>query len=112
MLDLAYKIASKLPHHYKLCAIVTDKKDNILGIGTNSYTKTHPKMARFGKRTGNSSRIFLHAEVAAIISSRSGTPYRIYISRARKDGPGLAKPCPICEYAIREAGIKEVHYTT
>ena len=111
MLNLATDIASKLPHHYKLCAIVTDKKGNILGIGTNSYTKTHPKQKHYATRVGEQERIYLHAELDAIIKSRTGDPYRIYISRANKAGTGSAKPCRICELAIKEAGIKEIHYT-
>lgn len=112
MLKLAEKIARKLPHKYKLCAIITDKKDNILGIGTNSYTKSHPKQASYAKLCGCSERIYLHAEIDAITRIRSGKPHRIYISRARgKEEVGAAKPCSICELAIREAGIKEVIYT-
>lgn len=113
MLKLATKIAKKLPHKYKICAIVTDKKDNILGIGTNSYTKSHPKQASYAKRCGCSERIYLHAEIDAITRLRTGKPYRIYIARARGQAEvGTAKPCNICELAIKEAGIKEVVYTT
>ena len=42
----------------------------------------------------------------------------IYITRVKKDGPftkkyiwGLAKPCPGCERAIAEFGLKKTIYT-
>jgi len=34
--------------------------------------------------------------------------YRICRSREQ----GLAKPCPSCEMALREAGVKNIYYTT
>lgn len=39
-------------------------------------------------------------------------PYAIYIARANSYGePVLAKPCEICQMAIKDAKIKEIHYT-
>ena len=118
MLDLALEIASKLPYKPRLCAIVTDKKGNILGIGTNSYTKSHPRQKYYSTKSGGSeSRIYLHAELDSIIRARNGCPHAIYIARAKGAGNsgyierGIAKPCPACERAIRDAGIREVHYT-
>lgn len=112
MLDLALSIAEKLQYKYKICAIITDKKDNVLGIGTNSYTKSHPMQGYYAKKAGFFNRIYLHAELAAIIKARSGSPYRIYIARATKEGSGTAKPCPVCSLALKEFGIKEIIYTT
>lgn len=112
ILTLAIEIASRLPYRYKHCAIVTDKKGKILGIGTNSYTKTHPKQRRYSRLAGQPGRDFLHAEVAAIIRSRKGDPYGLYVARADASGKGCnSKPCPVCEEAIREAGIREVIHT-
>jgi len=96
---------------HALTAIIYDKKGRVLSIGKNSYTKTHPKMYRLGKITGNPDAIYLHAEIAALVKCR-GVPYKIKIERFDKDGnPKLAKPCDICDLAIKEAGIKYVEYT-
>lgn len=96
-------------HH--ITAIIYDKRDRILSIGQNSYIKTHPEMARLGKIAGEPMKIYLHAEIAALVKCR-GNPHKIRIERFGKSGrPLLAKPCPICQLAIKEAGIKVVEYT-
>jgi tRNA(Arg) A34 adenosine deaminase TadA len=96
---------------HSLTAIIYDKKGRVLSVGQNSYTKTHPKMAHLGRLVGQADRIFLHAEIAALVKCR-GVPYKIKIERFDKYGnPKLAKPCPICELAIIEAGVKVVDYT-
>lgn len=98
---------------HALTAIIYDKKGRVLSIGKNSYTKTHPKMYRLGKITGKPDAIYLHAEIHAITKCRDlSKAHKIFISRWGKDGsPRLAKPCQICEEAIREAGIKLIEYT-
>lgn len=71
-------------------------------------------MKNLSERVGRGSvAIYLHAEVAAIIKAlKVGTPHKIMIERYGKDGsPMLAKPCAMCEIAIREAGIHFVEYT-
>ena len=97
--------------HYVL-ATVYDKRGNVLSRAENSYTKTHPYQAMMARRSGIPEKIFLHAEIAALIRCRTGQPYRIKIERYNKSNePMLAKPCPICEAAIKEAGIRLVEYT-
>jgi tRNA(Arg) A34 adenosine deaminase TadA len=100
----------KNKHHLK--ATVYDKKGRVLAVGENSYEKTHPKMACLAKKTNKPDRIYLHAEIAALVKVRSGTPYKIFVERYDSKGnPKLAAPCPICMMAIKEAGIKRIEYT-
>ena len=96
-----------------ITAIIYDKRGRVLSIGKNSYVKTHPIMARLGHRVGRPLKVFIHAEVDAILKCPDLTKaHRIFISRISPNGTyGLAKPCPICELAIKEAGIKVVEYT-
>jgi deoxycytidylate deaminase len=100
-------------HH--LTATVYDKKGRILAIGENSFQKTHPKQKKWAQMVGgrHAHREFLHAEIRAIIRAlKKGKPYKIKVERYTYDGePALAKPCPICEIAIAEAGIKLIEYT-
>jgi deoxycytidylate deaminase len=73
--------------------------------------KTHPVQAKYAKRVGAHEAIYLHAEISALVRCRH-KPHAIYIARVLRNGDvGYAKPCPICELAIKEAGIREVHYT-
>jgi deoxycytidylate deaminase len=99
--------------HQNITAIIFDKKGRVLSIGKNSYIKTHPTQARYARAVGLPEKQFLHAEIAAIIKCRSlEKAHRILVTRINKKGkPALAKPCPVCEVAIREAGIKEVDWT-
>lgn len=100
-----------MKRRYRVIATLYDKRGRVLSKAENSYEKTHPKQARNAKRVGEPAKIYLHAELSAIIRCR-GVPHKISIERYDNDGnPVLAKPCKICELAIKEAGIKRVEYT-
>jgi tRNA(Arg) A34 adenosine deaminase TadA len=91
-------------------AVTVDRKGRILTEAGNNYRKTHPLQGRYD-RTGK--KPYLHAEVAAIAKAvrNRQKPYAIYIARVTNSGTGMAKPCCICELALLEAGITEVHFT-
>lgn len=114
MLTEAIRLAIKIQSNkYRLVAIITDAKDRILTIGVNSYTKSHPRQYYYACKCGNSKRIFLHAEISAIINlKRNDKPAKIYVARVnKKEEVALAKPCAICMEAIKDVGIKELYYT-
>ena len=94
-------------------AYIFDKKGKIISVGYNSYTKTHPYQAKLAKIAGLPDKIFLHAEIDAILKcKRIGDAKRILISRIGADGkPLIAKPCKICALAIERFGIKEIEFT-
>lgn len=96
-----------------LTAVITDKKGRVISIGKNSYVKTHPLQACHARKMGKPDSIFLHAEVHAILKCRDlSSAHKIFISRFDVNGnPRLAKPCPICNSAIKEAGIKHIEWT-
>lgn len=112
MLNQAIEIAKNLTNRkHRLVAIITDKKDRILSIGVNSYQKTHPKQAYFAEKYGNKNRIYLHAEIDALIKCKHKA-HKIYVARINKKGlPLLAKPCQICQQAIKDIGIKKIYHT-
>lgn len=96
---------------YKITADIYSKKGVLLASAINSYTKSHPKQAMYAEKAGQPERIYLHAEIAALVKCR-GEPYKIVISRTNKDGTtSLAAPCPVCQLAIKEAGVKIVEYS-
>jgi len=96
---------------HTIIAIITDINGSVIAKGVNSYSKTHPVQANYAKKTGNQHKIFLHAEIAALVKCRKN-PYNIYIFRFDKTGNlSLAKPCPICTLAIKESGVKKIVYT-
>lgn len=99
--------------YQEIKATVFDKRGRVLSIGQNSYVKTHPEQARLAKKCGLEHKVFLHAEVAAILKVRDlKKAHRILITRFGKNGePLLAAPCPICASAIKAAGIKHIEHT-
>ncbi len=98
---------------HELTAIICDKKGKVLSIGKNSYIKTHPLQARHAERVGLPDKQFLHAEIHAIARCKDlGKAYRILVTRFGKSGePLLAKPCPVCQSAIKAAGIELIEHT-
>jgi tRNA(Arg) A34 adenosine deaminase TadA len=96
-----------------ITAIIYDKKGRILSLGQNSYEKTHPMMLKYGKQVGMPERIYLHAEISAITRCPDiRKAHRMLITRYTKDGiAALAKPCPICESAIKSTNIQVIDYT-
>lgn len=109
MLDQAIKIASQLQNRkQRICSIITDRKGRILGIGTNSYTKTHPRQAFYATKCNDFHKIFLHSEIDALVNCKQ-KPETIYIARVNHKGEPLrVSPCPICQLAINDAKIKNV----
>lgn len=84
-----------------ITAIIYDKKGNVLSIGKNSYVKTHPLQAHYAKRVGLDKKIYLHAEINAIIKCKQPEKaYKMLVVRTLANGTyGCAKPCPICSEA-------------
>lgn len=85
----------------------------MLASSFNSYEKTHPLMAYFAKKVGHPMRVYLHAEVAALLKCKGKEVHRIHVERyGKKDGkPMMAMPCPVCQEAIKAFGVKVVSYT-
>jgi len=110
MIEKTLGVAMTSQHDIKMGCIITDRKGRVLATGVNSR-KSHPMQSRFAKQCGRDDKIFLHAEISALIRCR-GEGHTLYVGRWRKDGAiGLARPCPICFGAIIDAGIRQVVYT-
>lgn len=94
-------------------AIVRDKKGRILAVGFNSYHKTHPLMARYSARTTNPCRIYIHAELDALLKARRrGVIHSLHVVRMDKRGNEmLSKPCPSCQVAIKDFKVKVVTWS-
>lgn len=98
---------------YDIIAICFDKRGRLISIGYNSYTKSHPLQKYFAEKVGHPDKIYLHAEIAAILAAKGQPIHRIEISRFNKKGDiSNAKPCPICMEAIQAFGIDKISYTT
>lgn len=97
---------------YFLISAVLDKRNRIISIGENSLTKTHPMMAHYVNKTKSNHKIYLHAEISALVRAYN-KGYAMIVIRVNRQGTlAMSKPCPICEMAIKEAEIKKVYYST
>lgn len=94
-------------------ALVYDKKGNLLSVGRNSYVKTHPVQAKAAMAVGQPKRIYLHAEIHAIVQlPKWEDAYSIQVIRLGSDGKELlSKPCPVCMHVIKQTGIKRIEHT-
>jgi tRNA(Arg) A34 adenosine deaminase TadA len=102
-----------MKYKHNLTARCYDRKGKLLSMATNSYSKTHPIQAYFAARIGHPAKIYLHAEIHAIIKAGDKQIHKIVVTRISKNHKALnAKPCPICQEAIKAYGIPFVSYTT
>jgi tRNA(Arg) A34 adenosine deaminase TadA len=96
---------------HEIVATVFDKRGRVLSKESNSYIKTHPEQAKYAAKAGEPYKVFLHAEIAALIKAK-GKGYKIKVERYNANGkPLLAAPCPICMMAIQSAGIVLIEHT-
>lgn len=91
-------------------------KGALVVLASNSYHKSHPFQARWGR---NPESIYLHAEVAATIkaqrflSSSELEKSTLLVGRVYKDGSfGPSKPCKGCYGLIQEINYNQVFFTT
>lgn len=96
---------------HKIIAICQDKRGKIISMGMNSYKKTHPLQAHFASLVGMPKRIYLHAEIQAIVNARNKKIHKISVFRYNKRGELLpSKPCPICTRAILDNKIPSIEF--
>lgn len=99
---------------YTIVATCFDRKGKILGAGTNNYYKSHPLMLHFAVKAGEAKeKIFMHAELAAVLQSGRKDIHSILVQRFHDNGDlALAKPCLTCQAMLKGFGVKLVRYTT
>lgn len=100
---------------------VVSYKGSILTRACNS-DKTHPTQDKYNcYRFKNSGSNYLpaksHAEILALTPLRyldiDFNKVHVFVYRELKNGSlGMCRPCQACLAAIRQMGIKHIHYTT
>ena len=107
--DAAIAVARLSDHKFRVGAAII-KGRRIISLGCNS-SKTTP----FIRNKLNDRTLVdrLHAEMSAILKAQGDVSRcKIYVARITTMGLGNARPCGLCMSMIKEAGIKEVYYTT
>lgn len=109
--DLAIETAKASPSKKKVGAVLLNK-NKVIVTAANLEKKSHPIQAKFAERVGLCEKIYLHAEIAALVKCREECD-TIVVARVNPQGKlRMARPCPICSLALQEAGISKIHYTT
>ena len=91
-----------------IVAYCYSKNGTLLSKAKNSFTKSHPLQAYFAIKVGLPAKIYLHAEIAAILKAKDKPIHKIKIERINRKGTLLpSSPCPICLAAINAFRIKE-----
>lgn len=110
-LQLAIETAKMSPSRRKIGAVLL-KKSKVIATAVNLEKKSHPFQAKLAKRVGLCEKIYLHAEVSALIKAREDAD-TIIVARIDKQGKlRNSKPCPICSFALEQQGIQNIYYTT
>lgn len=110
ILEKVVEIAETSTFHKQVGALLLSK-GKIVSTGVN-VRKTHPTQAKWAEIAGLPEKVYLHAEMAALVRCREQVD-TIVVARVNRQGKlRNAKPCPICRLAIMEAGITQVCYTT
>lgn len=82
----------------------------IEGQYQNSYLKTHPLQKEYANYVNMPNKIYLHAEIGAIIKAK-GRGDTIIITRINNSHESCpSKPCLICMKGISMTGIKQIIY--
>ena len=112
-MELAVQVARSSPSRKQVGALLLNK-NKVVCQAVNLDTKTHPKQAQYAKRAGRKQKIYLHAEIAALIKCRTECDTIVVARLGGHSHNELrnAKPCPVCSLALEEAGIKHIIYST
>jgi deoxycytidylate deaminase len=98
---------------HAITAIIFDKRNRPISVGTNDYLRSHPLQKKCAEAVGEPDRIFIHAEIAALVRLKDWSRAdSILVTRYTKDGkPANAKPCRACQHALALAGINRIRHT-
>ena len=110
-LRLARNVSFHSNHRVRIGAVIV-KNGKPVSVGFNKL-KTHPMYTRVNHRRAKYIQS-LHAEMSALISARTDVSgATIFVYRERRDGSrGNAKPCPVCQMLLAEAGVKKIYFST
>jgi tRNA(Arg) A34 adenosine deaminase TadA len=112
-LKLAVEVAEMSPSRKKVGAVLYNSKRRVITTAVNNDYKSHPRQAWWAQRVGLGEKIYLHAEMACLIKAREAADTIVVVRLGGHDGKSLrqSRPCPVCEPALRYAGIKHVYYS-
>lgn len=93
-------------------------KNKTISVGYNT-TKENPLQKYYNRYRGynvDSAKNMVHAEMMCILKIKDMdidfSKLHIFVYRKHKNGiNAISKPCPACMQALKDLGIKNIHYT-
>lgn len=110
-LQLAIETAKSSPSKKKVGAVLL-RKNKVIATAVNLEKKTHPLQAKFAQRVGLVEKIYLHAEVSALIKAREDADTIVVARVNNQNKLRNSCPCKVCALALEEAGVKNIYYST
>lgn len=113
ILQLAINTAKCSPSKKKIGAVLL-RKNKVIVTATNLEKKTHPLQATLAERVGLKEKIYLHAEINALIKAKESAD-TIVVARIGGHSHNelrMSKPCPICQMALEMNSVRRVIYST
>jgi tRNA(Arg) A34 adenosine deaminase TadA len=113
ILQLAINTAKSSPSKKKIGAILL-RKNKVIVTATNLEKKTHPIQASFARKVGMKEKIYLHAEINALIKAKEDVD-TIVVARIGGHSQNelrMSKPCPVCAAALEMSNVKKIIYST
>lgn len=104
-------LAMSSPSRWRVGCVLL-KKGRVVVSTTNVEGKTHPKQSELAGRVGQPYRQSLHAELRALLKARVKVDTLVVGRVNSRNELCLSRPCPVCQLALLEAGIKSVYYST
>jgi len=108
---LAIQTAKGSPSKKQVGAVLLSK-GKVISTACNLEDKTHPVQARWARKAGLDPKQYLHAEIAALVRCRRPVD-SIVVARVNSEGKlRNSRPCCLCQLGLRDAGIKQMFYST
>ena len=105
-------LAMSSPSRWRVGCVLL-RKGRVVVSTTNVEGKTHPRQSELAVRVGQPYRRSLHAELRALLKATKIVADTLVVGRVNsKNELCLARPCPVCQLAISESGIRSVYYST
>lgn len=113
ILQLAINTAKSSPSKKKVGAVLL-RKNRVIVTATNLEKKTHPLQAFLAEKVGLDEKIYLHAEVNALIKAKekADTIVVARIGGHEHNELRMSRPCPICQMALDMNNVSRVIYST
>jgi hypothetical protein len=97
---------------HTIFAMAFDRHGRMISTGVNSYNSSRSLQRYFASKVGMFDSVYTHAEIDCLVKAKGKQVHKLVVQRFNRLGePVCAKPCKICQEAIKAFGVKIVEHT-